>query len=91
MQGTCSGLRVRAARLRVSLTAHDEPRGSELFRGIKANGREMVGHASDGVIGYTQIARQLISISHFASRAGKRYDKSCLCTRLRAFLYTSVV
>lgn len=26
----------------------------------------MVGHANDGVIGYTQIARQLISISHFA-------------------------
>jgi len=70
---TCAGI---AGSLPVSLTVRDGPRGSKLFRGTrKANGREEVGHASDGVIGYTQIARQLISISHFASRSGKCYDK----------------
>ena len=81
---TCAGS------LPVSLTAHDGPRGSKLFRGIKANGREEAGHASDGVIGYTQIARQLISISHFASRGGKCYDKSWLRAYVR-FFNTSLV
>lgn len=58
------------------------------FAGLRRKGAGGARHASDGVIGYTRIARQLISISHFASCVGKRYDKSCLHAPAHFFTFT---